>query len=272
MPIEMPSSVVEALAEGRQAHVALDLSSGPQVTPNLYAWSGDRLWMAAASTTVKAKVTDDSPTPACVVVRLPGRDVVLSGSLESFDIRKPVDLAKRLGDLPDATVGALRFGLRNAADLLAFAGDALAGRLGVPPPRVLLSLTPDAALLLENDAIVESAGPHVHNGEGCGTIPTGGTRVVAAFPGPVAVPARWFADEANLRVTSQLVDLFDLERTTPVAVVSDEYTAPGPAAKRGLLLRGEAVPTSTAGSFDVTVCREVEWDGVEVTASDAGAG
>jgi hypothetical protein len=58
---------------------------------------------------------------------------------------------------------------------------------------------------------------------------------------------------------------------TPACVVIDDYTAPGPVAKRGLLLRGEGV-ASYAGStarLALDLHRETTWDGVETHTADA---
>ena len=55
-------------------------------------------------------------------------------------------------------------------------------------------------------------------------------------------------------------------RWWPLGLVVDEYVAPGPAAKRGTLLRGQGRRNGTRGCIEVRVDREVNWNGVR-TAS-----
>jgi hypothetical protein len=52
--------------------------------------------------------------------------------------------------------------------------------------------------------------------------------------------------------------------------VVDEYSAPGPAAKHGTLLRGTGHINDNSGFVDVEPDRLVEWDGVETMSAEAG--
>lgn len=268
----LPPNVLGVLGEGRQAYVAVSSTRGPHVTPELYAWSGDKLWFAAATSTLKAKVLRRDPSLGAVV-NVAGRSVVLTGRAEVFDPRDPVSTLARLPQLPGVARALTTFTTRNAADLLAFVGDAAAGRLGrrLPPLRVLFALTPDRIALVENDAVVGhwgwSLGAAVEE-----PVPVGGERAVAAFPGPVALPVRWFADDSRLHLARPLTGL--LARRTvrgrfPISVVVDDYSAPGPAAKRGTLVRGVgSAVDGDLSTIEVEAERVVEWDGVE-TASGA---
>jgi nitroimidazol reductase NimA-like FMN-containing flavoprotein (pyridoxamine 5'-phosphate oxidase superfamily) len=263
-------AVRSALAEGRQAYIAFENNGGPHVSPTLYSWSDDRLWFAAAPSTMKARVLQRD-RKAAVVVPLSGRDVVLSGALEAFDARRPLDLASRVTRVPNALRAAARFTIRNAHDLVGFAGDAVSGKIGarIPPPRVFFALTPDRIALVQNDRVAGAWGWNVDALERHTTVPPGGEPAVAAFCGPVAVSCRWYEDEQRLFVSPELLGLSGIGQRIPVAVVVDRYNAPGPAAKRGTLRRGTGVRAAEAGFIDVTIDRTVDWDGIHVTSNRA---
>ena len=279
-----PSAVTGILAEGRQAHVAIDTSNGPHVTPQLYTWSGGRLWFAAATTTRKAAVLSDR-SRAAAVVSVPGRSVVLSGPVTVLDPRKPHSMLRRLGDVPETVRASLGYAARNAADLAGFARDALRGRLGwrVPPVRVVYSLTPDHLAEIQDDAVVWSSGwPDAGRadgttggddraGDGGGRSRDGirgGTPAVLAMPGPVAAPALWLVDRGVVVVAPAVAARLGIDgQTGPVAVVVDRYNGAGPAAKQGALVRGDAEPIGP-GRFRLHPDRVVEWHGVEMHGVD----
>ena len=154
MTDRLPDELVSVLEEGRQLYVAVDARRGPHVTPELYAWSGDRIWFAAASTTLKAKVLARNPLVGALV-GVPGSAALLSGHVTRLAAWRPVELLGRLPDLAAAPTALLRFTTRNAADLAAFGRDAVTGRLGwrPPPPRELFCLRPTRAAFVENGRV-----------------------------------------------------------------------------------------------------------------------
>ncbi len=268
----LPSEALGVLGEGRQAYVAVGSSRGPHVTPELYAWSDGAIWFAAAASTVKARVLRRDPR-AGVVVSVPGRAVVLTGEVRALDPFRPLDLARQLGHLPASGRAITRYTTRNASDLLAFSGDLVSGKLGwrPPPRRVLFSLRPDRVVVVENDSVTghhgwDSAPVDAEtDGE---AVPVGGVRAVAGLPGPIALPGRWFPDRSQLHVAAQLTELLDLPTSFPVSVVVDDYAAPGPAAKRGTLVRGVGCfDRRDASVLRVDTERVTEWDGVETTTT-----
>lgn len=264
MTLTLPGAVTSTLEEGRQAYVAVPSRNGPHVTPELYAWYAGRLWFASATTTLKSKVLDRDPTTG-VLVTVAGRSVLLTGRTEIFDPRAPAALARRATDLPDATQALVRYTVRNASDLMAFVGDTVTGRLGrrLPPIRLLFALDPSAAAFVENDALTDCWGWSCDDSVDDRAVPVGGQPAVAALPGPVAVPARWFADDARLHVTPGLLRMFELPESFPISVVLDAYTAPGPAAKHGTLVRGTGLRVAEAlGFLQVEADTTVEWAGV----------
>ena len=274
MTIRLPRSVTSSLEEGRQAHVAVPSTKGPHVTPELYTWSGDGLWFASAASTLKAKVLARDPW-AGVVVSTADHSVVLRGPVESFDVRRPDHLARQLRQLPAATGAVGRYAVRNAPDLLAFARDTATGRLGwrLPDRRVLFRLTPSAALEIEGGAVRGGWGGWSHAEAattGASEQPAGGTPAVIALPGPVPVPGRWFEDEARVRVAAGVLAALDVAHEVEIGLVTDEYIAPGPAAKQGRLVRGLAAPDpDQPDTLVVRAARVIEWDGAETTARSA---
>jgi hypothetical protein len=268
----LAAPIVSALQEGRQAYVAVDAQAGPHVTPELYAWSDGELWFAAARTTVKAKRLKRVDA-AGAVVSSNDRSVVLRGTVEVVD---PLDVSSWLSvarRVPPTLRAAARYGVRNAADLLGFAGDAASGRLGwrVPPLRIGFRMTPSSVALIEGGVVVEAGGDwSVAPTEPRSDEPVGGRRAVIALPGPVALPCSWFADEAKVYVAPQLLDAVGVRGSFPLSVVVDEYNAPGPAAKRGALRRGHGRMSDERGFVDVDLDHLVEWDGVETSARRVG--
>lgn len=265
--MDLPGRVVSALAEGRQAYVAVESAKGPHVTPELYAWSNGALWIAAASTTLKARVLAHRRY-AAVVVRLAGRDVMMDGPVSIFDVRKPTEILFRLRHVPEAVAAGARFALRNAQDLVAFAGDAVTGKIGlrVPPVRILFALRPRRVLLIDGETVVGAWG---WDGEAMADgeleVPAGNERCVAAFPGPIAIPCRWFPEEQRIFIPPQLLALANPQLQSPIAFVVDDYRAPGPAAKWGRLHRGIGQASTKPGYVDIISNEVVEWNGVYVT-------
>jgi hypothetical protein len=157
--------------------------------------------------------------------------------------------------------------------MLAFVGDAARGRLGRKPPplRVLFALDPDHAAGVENERLTGAWGgwssPETPPDA---AVPAGGAAAVVALPGPVPVPARWFDADAEAFVAPDLLAMLDLEDRVPVGLVTDEYHRPGPAAKAGTLLRGQARLGDRAGTLEIDAQRVVEWDGLETSSRPAG--
>jgi hypothetical protein len=135
---------------------------------------------------------------------------------------------------------------------------------------VLFSVEPSATATIENDALIHTWGSWSRRRVArpdSRSVVVGGEPVVAALPGPVAVPGRWFDDDRRLRIAPEVVGLAGLQGRFPISIVRDEYQAPGPAAKEGTLLRGEgALLRGHAGAIAVKLERAVSWDGVETSS------
>jgi hypothetical protein len=272
MILTFPESVTSTLEEGRQAYVAVSSKNGPHATPELYAWSGGRLWFAVASSTLKAKVVQRDPLVG-VVVSIRDRSVVLRGEIDIFDPRHPKPILRHARAFPEISRALAHYAVRNASDLFAFVGDAATGKLGwrIPPVRVLLRFSPFAATLFQNESLIGGWGTW----SGITTVdsadaPAGGQPAVVALPGAVVLPCRWFSDERKLHVAPDLLQLLQLEHTFPLGIVVDEYTAPGPAAKQGTLVRGSGLLSDERGFIDLELETVVDWDGVNTTSTKAG--
>ena len=246
-------SIVRSILEaGRQAYVAVAAPAGPHVTPELYSVADGRLWFWTAHSTVKAKVLAEDHRVAAVVVGQ-GRAAVLWGHAERFDPKDLASLPRALRQPRTLGRATLRFGLRNAADLGAFATDFVSGRLGrsLPPRRVLFGITPEEAFVVD------------------GPPPGGASDAVVAWEtdhGPRAFPCRIDREERRLWIRTEVPGLHDLPSPARVGVVRDDYVRPGPAAKEGRLLRGSAT-LQPDGTVELVPERTTAWKGV-ATATD----
>ncbi|MGN6694229.1 MAG: hypothetical protein ACTHN0_08630 [Aquihabitans sp.] len=238
------------LREGRQAHVAIVSPRGPHVTPELYAWSGGRLWFWFARTTLKARVL--SASPACAAMVAVGeRAVLVQGTADLMDVGRPATLVGSPARGLRAGIAAASYVARNASDLVAFGRDLGTGRLGwrPPPRRVLASMEP------EDVQLIAHVGPPAGSADD--------EPVVVALPGPAVVPGWWSASSGLLHIDPNLLDQAGVRRETALALVADEYVAPGPAAKVGTLLRGTGRRDGRSGRLAVVADTLTTWDGVE---------
>jgi hypothetical protein len=253
------------LEQGRHAYVAVAASAGPHVTPELYSVADGRLWCWTAATTVKAKVVEDDPRVSAVVT-IGSRSVVLTGHARRYDPTDVRNLPKALREPKALGEATLRFGLRNAADLGAFATDLVSGRLGrkLPPRRVMLGIKPDRMVVVDAGRIELATGTWAAEPAEGGPVAEGTRDAVIAWEtddGPVALPGRVDLEQHAAWLPPALVALTGLPSPARVGIVVDDYMAPGPAAKEGTLLRGTAL-LDPSGRADVVPERETEWHGV----------
>jgi hypothetical protein len=256
------------LEQGRHAYVAVAAPAGPHVTPELYSVADGRLWCWTAATTVKAKVVGDDPRVAAVVTT-GSRSVALTGHARRYDPADVRNLPKALKEPRALGEATLRFGLRNAADLGAFATDLVSGRLGrtLPPRRVLIGITPHRMVVVDAGRIELATGTWAEEPTDGAPVTDGTRDAVIAWEtdhGPVALPARVDVDQHTAWLPTALVALAGLPSPARVGVVVDDYVAPGPAAKEGTLLRGTAL-LDPSGRVDVVPERETEWQGVRTS-------
>jgi Pyridoxamine 5'-phosphate oxidase len=232
------------LGDASVAFLAVETSSGPHVTPLLFAATPDRLWFGIGRGTLKARVLAKRPMVGVVV---PGEDgsVAIRGEATLLDRlpASPAELARAPFALP-------AFATQNAREVAAFARDTV--RQGAQPkPLAPLSVRVETLDLLDGwsaQAVL-------------GWMATGG---------PIALPARW-----NPRTGRALVPAAPLRdaggsRTAAACICIDESEGPGPLAKRGRLLRGHghARLRGDIASVAFEPERETRWKGFETKTID----
>lgn len=267
MPLTIDPAASAVLHQGRQAYIAVETASGPHVTPELYTSSSSQLAFFAAATTLKAKVLQRRPVAGALVLA-GSRALVLGGTVDVVDAARPRDLARALSRPVSVGRSVGGFVARNLADLGGFAADAARGRVGgLPPRRLLFTLTPERWALLDGGRLVAAEGPWTGTpgtpASGAGGL--SGAVVGWGTPdGPLAVPAAWDGDEGRALVPTPLATLAGMAGEAPACITFDDYGAPGPAAKRGMVLRGSArVETDGAGTWAYFAPdRAAIWEGV----------
>ena len=249
MSVLTQPQIRSVLTEARQAYLAVDTRRGPHVTPELYGVIDDYLGMWVATSTVKAKILRENRAVG-VLVRTATGTVVIRGTGQTVDpLRPPLNPARLMG----AARMTVNFTLRNAPDLLAFGRDTLVGATGFPPARrVLILVRPERAASIDafaNDVVVG----------------------LLSADGPVALPGRRL-DDGRIELPAEMV-AFAGVADGPVSVTADDYAEPGPAAKRGVLLRGEGCVAEEDDRLILTVQldRRTEWNGVETSTTNLTA-
>lgn len=268
--------VAGVLHEARQLHLAISTKRGLHITPALYSLADGRVWFFAGATTLKARVITTGDRGGALV-RAGDQCVSMAGRLERVDLLAPVQLARASSSVAALPAAVAGFVLRNAVDLVGFAGDTLAGRTGSPvvSRRVLFALVPDRVAFLEAGVLTEargrwpgSPGPRRRSsGQRPGHGGVAGPAVVAwsGPDGPLALPARWQPENLQARVPAALLDLSGAARRGAAAVVVDDYGRPGPSGKQGSLLRGVGSFGGVAGgwrSLHLDPVRMTTWAGV----------
>src|SRR5437868_6009301 len=109
--------VARVLGDASVAYLAVETSSGPHVTPLLFAATPDRLWFGIGRGTLKARVLAKRPAVGVVV---PGTDasVAIRGEATLLD-QWPISPA----ELVRAPFALPAFASRNAFEVAAFARD-----------------------------------------------------------------------------------------------------------------------------------------------------
>ena len=227
------------------AYLGVETSTGPHVTPLLFATTPDRLWFAVGRGTVKARV----------VARRPRVGVVVSNGRASVAIRGEATLLERLpaspAELARAPFAVPDFASRNALEMAAFARD-VALRSARPQRLALLSVRIDSLDLLD----------------GC---PAEAVLGWMSAAGPIALPARWNAGTERARVPAGPLREAGGPRTAAACVCIDESDGLGPLAKRGRLLRGEGHATlrGDVASVALAADRVTRWKGFQTKTAAA---
>lgn len=292
--MDLPAAASALLADAGSLFVAVDSKRGPHVTPELFVEVGGRMWTFTAAETLKVRSLRRTPRAGVLVRR--GRDaLVASTQVQVLDAADPLSAATSglALDVPRVTAA---FAARHSLEIAGSAADYATGGLGlVPGRRVLLAFEPTAVAFVRDGRLVEARGwdgapaRMPVNGDDLDeagvdepdidldAIPSavrqlvrepGATLGWCAASGPLALPAQWSIDDSVASVGARLFATTGCVSNGPAAVTIDEWRAPGPGGKRGVMLRGEGRATSDDASPDtvrVTVVadRAVVWDGME---------
>jgi hypothetical protein len=209
--------VARVLGGASVAYLAVETSSGPHVTPLLFAAGRDRLWFGIGRGTLKARVLEKRPAVGAVV----------PGARASVAIRGEASLLDRLpaspAELARAPFGLSAFASRNALEVAAFARD-VARRGARPQPLAPLSVRIDALDLLVGWSAQSVLGWMAPGGADRTPGQVEPANRPSARPGGSTAGCWWPAHRGRLRLHRR-------ER------------GPGPLAKRGRLLRGQGDAT-----------------------------
>jgi hypothetical protein len=242
--------VARLLACAPFAYLAIETSSGPHVTPLLFAFTHDRLWFGIGRGTLKARV----------LAKRPGVAVVVPGESSSVAIRGEATLVDRLppaSELARAPFALPAFAARNTLEMAAFARDVV--QRGAPArPLAPVSVSVGAVELMDG-------------------WPASAVLGWMAPGGPVALPARWRSETERALVSAAPLRTAGGPRSAAACVCIDESEGPGPLAKGGRLLRGQGQATlrGDVASVAITVKRITRWKGfttrTEAALSGSGA-
>jgi hypothetical protein len=231
--------VARVLGDASFAYLAVETSSGPHVTPLLFAATPDRLWFGIGRGTLKARV----------LAKRPAVGVVVPGAGASVAIRGEATLLDRLpaspGEIARAPFALPAFAFRNALEMAAFARDV--GRGAQPQALAPVSIRIETLDLLEGWPAQAVVG-------------------WMADGGPIALPAKWNPATERARVPGGPLRNAGGSRTAAACVCIDESEGLGPLAKRGRLLRGEGHATlrGDIASIALDPDRVTRWKGFDV--------
>ncbi len=158
MPIDL-QELTSVLDETDTVYVAVRAKAGPHLTPELFTVSGGRILCLTSAVTLKAKRARKDPLVGLCAW---SKDAALTvvGSVELIDPASPGSVLRAPVAAASSPLGVARFLRDNAAEMAGAAIDAVTGQLGgpIPPRRVVLAITPVAALVMAGTDVRHAAG------------------------------------------------------------------------------------------------------------------
>jgi hypothetical protein len=285
-----PAAAFEEIASRAPfAHVAIETSAGPHVTPVLFTVTAGRLWFVVGRETLKARALAKHPQ-AGVLLRAGRRSAVLHGEVRLLDPQKPASWRRAGREFASAPLAARSFSLRNFGELLGLALDAPKRPTESLPSNLMLAgLDPAAVAVVGRTRVASSEGswpkPRRRRGARPSASRRGSTslellpREVAGLAsrdcpaalglmtsdGPVALPARWRADSSRADASAELVERVGAGDGGPGCLSIDATEGRRPTAKRGVMLRGTAAirTRGSIASVSLAVERATYWFGFE---------
>jgi hypothetical protein len=158
MTASMSPDLERVLERGSFCHVATSTARGPHVTPMVYAFSGDRVWVTTARGSVKAGAwrRDDR---VAGLVQDGARALSFTGRVRTFDALDPATWGRSLREAPALAIATARFTMKNARFFAGYAVDARHVPLAwTPPGRVFAELSIERSALIEDGSFVRSQG------------------------------------------------------------------------------------------------------------------
>ena len=148
----------DVLERGVFAHLAVETSHGPHLTPVVFVLEGGRLWVTTSRRSVKARAWRRDPRVAGLV-SADGVAVIFRGRARTYDALDPLSWpAAALGG-PGLVKAATRFSLKNARFFAGYAVDARRVPLAWSPPgRVFVRIDLTAGHVLDPAGPIDSWG------------------------------------------------------------------------------------------------------------------
>jgi hypothetical protein len=262
------SREVESVASSAPfAHVAIETSRGPHVTPVLFSTAGGHLWFAISRDTLKARVLEERPDVG-VVLRSPEAVVMIRGEVRLLDPMRPTSILGSPRAVAAAPLGLQAFAMRNPRELMGFGFDALESRGGpIASGLVVAALEPRATEVFElpakplygnGDSRAKDFAPRGTPAAAARLARRDGDVVVGwmAGDGPVALPAAWDSAAGIAHVSRDIARFAGVRGSAPACVAFDAADRRRPTGKRGLMLRGTGRARVREATTEVTVDAE----------------
>ena len=275
----------DVLNEADRCHLAIETKSGPHVTPTAYTTSSGRFWMLVDRSSLKARVLAKRSRTG-IVVRAGERSVVVSGEAELVDPLRfliPEHLVARL----QAGPALLRYLAGNRDRLRGYLSGSLKSLpLLNPAKRILVSVAPRSALLVEGDRVVDRRGQrsegsalrHLRSASGKGAaldldiVPDAVTELaeegrspaVVAWgspSGPLALPAHWHATRRLASVPAVLLQGMTEAPAALCLETEDDSTLDD---LEGMVVRGQGRVRGVRGGYaaiEIDSDKTTAWSG-----------
>lgn len=291
------AEVMPVLDRTDTLYVAIHSSAGPHVTPELFTVSGGRIVCLTSAGTLKARrCQNGSQVGLCASSAT--RSVMLAGIVEIVDPLSLRSVLQAPSAVARAPLGVARFVRDNASEMVGAALDAMAGRLGspIPPHRVVLAVTPTAAVVTEAGAVrcadgwdgVGARSPRAAENDEPASIELGNLPVklgdlavsgpavvgwLCTTGAPLALPVEWDADRLVATLPLPVFDACHAAASGRACITFNDWTGYGPSGKQGVMLRGTgtAVRHGKVARIAMEIERASYWDGIETGTVDVGA-
>ncbi len=279
------------LAGSDLASLVVGLSSGPLLTPVLFAVRDDRLWMVMPSASAKIRAMGRNPMVG-VTVRSPTGVAVMQGTARLVDPLRPSSL---VASLPETLLSPRAMGSYVAGNLSHLIG--LAGPAALAP-RTLAAVRPTSSVTIDDAGHVvgtngswpvAGAAPSAGSGTPREDTPEleldhvpGELRrlvddpcsVIAGWTnanGPVGVPGTWDPERRVVRVQAAVFEQLGSASDTAASILFDATEGTTLAGKAGLVVRGAGSAQVRGGDVELQVApqRVTWWQGATLRTVDA---